>query len=308
MVSSPDALAGFQDRLRKDIHEVLNEPMDLHSQVTVQAYGSLDRESYTIEKFIYESEPGIRIPTLVFRPKMLSGKAPVVLYLHELGKSAEAREAGFLERLTKAGFLACAIDVRGLGETQYRIQSKVDYFEPISGVEANMVYNSFLIGKPMLAMRIKDALRAVDVLSRRSDADPSKIFVLGEGGAGVMAQFVAALDRRVAGVAVVNALLNYRQIIETGNYAIHVNLFLPQILRYFDLPDLAVGITPRPFLLLDSQDASKSPLPVETVRQELRLALQTYQLLGASARLSLQTTPDRNAQLQAIFEWLNGLR
>jgi hypothetical protein len=49
-------------------------------------------------------------------------------------------------------------------------------------------------------------------------------------------------------------------------------------------------------------------LPVETVRQELRLALQTYQLLGASARLSLQTTPDRNAQLQAIFEWLNGLR
>ena len=56
-------------------------------------------------------------------------------------------------------------------------------------------------------------------------------------------------DRRVAGVAVANALLNYRQIIETGNYAIHVNLFLPQILRYFDLPDLAVGITPRPFLL-----------------------------------------------------------
>jgi cephalosporin-C deacetylase-like acetyl esterase len=308
MVSSPDALAGFQDRLRREIHEVFNDPMERRSQVTVQAYGSLDREGYTIEKVVYETEPGIRIPTLVFRSKMLLGRAPAVLYLHELGKSTEARDGGLLERFTKAGFLACAIDVRGLGETQYRIQSKVDYFEPISGVEANMVYNSFLVGKPMLAMRVKDALRAVDLLSQRSDADPSKIFVLGESGGGVMAQFVAALDRRVAGVAVVNTLLNYRQIIETGNYSIHVNLFLPQILRHFDLPDLTVGITPRPFLLLDSQDASKKPLPVETIRQELRLALQTYQLVGAGSRLSLQTTPDRNAQLQVIFEWLNRLR
>jgi cephalosporin-C deacetylase-like acetyl esterase len=308
VISSTDALTGFQDRLRRDVHDVLNDPMELRSQVTVQAYGSLDREAYTIEKLVYETEPGIRIPTLIFKPKMLLGRAPAILYLHEFGKSTEAREGGLLERLTKAGFLVCAIDPRGLGETQYRIQSKVDYFQPISGVETNMVYNSFLVGRPMLAMRIKDALRAVDLLNQRSDTDLSKIYVFGEGAGGVIAQFVAALDRRVSGVAVVNALLNYRQIVETGNYAIHVSLFLPQILRHFDLPELAVGITPRPFLLLDSQDALKKPLQENTIRQELQFALQTYQLLGASSRLSLQTTSDRNAQLQAVFEWLSRLR
>jgi cephalosporin-C deacetylase-like acetyl esterase len=308
VISSTDALTGFQDRLRRDVHDVLNDPMELRSQVTVQAYGSLDREAYAIEKLVYETEPGIRIPTLIFKPKMLLGRAPAILYLHEFGKSTEAREGGLLERLTKAGFLVCAIDPRGLGETQYRIQSKVDYFQSISGVETNMVYNSFLVGRPMLAMRIKDALRAVDLLNQRSDADLSKIYVLGEGAGGVIAQFVAALDRRVSGVAVVNALLNYRQIVETGNYAIHLSLFLPQILRHFDLPELAVGITPRPFLLLDSQDALKRPLQEKTIRQELQLALQTYQLLRASSRLSLQTTSDRNAQLQAVFEWLSRLR
>ena len=203
---------------------------------------------------------------------------------------------------------SCLKDARGLGETQYRVPSKVDYFEPISGVESNLVYNSFLIGRPMLAMRIKDALRAVDVLSRRTDVNPSKIFVLGEGAGGVMAEFVAALDRRVTGIAVAGTLLDYRQIIDTGNYAIHVDLFLPQILRYFDLPELAAEIAPRPFLLLDSQDALKRALSLESVKQEMRMGLRTYQLLGASSQLSMQTTPDRNTRLEVILQWLNRLR
>jgi cephalosporin-C deacetylase-like acetyl esterase len=307
VISSAEALAGLQDRLRRDVHDVLNDPMEPQSQMTIQRYGSLDRDGYTIEKLVYESEPGIRIPTLIFKTKIVSDQAPVILYLHELGKAPEAREGGLLERLTKAGFLVCAIDPRGLGETQYQIQGKADYFQPISGVETNMTYNSFLVGRPMLAMRIKDALRAVDLLSQRPDANPSQIYVLGEDGGGIMAQFVAALDRRVAGVAAVNTLLNYRQIIETGNYAIHVSLFLPQILRHFDLPELAVGIAPRPLLLLDSRDPMRKPLLEKTMRQELQLASQTYRMLGAGARLSLQTTSGRNAQLQAVIEWLSRL-
>jgi hypothetical protein len=160
----------------------------------------------------------------------------------------------------------------------------------------------------MMAMRIKDALRAVDLLSQRPDAKPSQICVLGENGGGIMTQFVAALDRRVAGVVTVNTLLNYRQIIETGNYAIHVNLFLPQILRHFDLPELAIGISPRPLLLLDSRDAMKQPLPEKTIRQELQSASQAYQLMGASSLLSVQITADRSAQLQAVVEWLSHLK
>jgi cephalosporin-C deacetylase-like acetyl esterase len=308
LISSTATLAGFQDQLRREVHDVLNDAMEPQSQMKIQARGSLDRDSYTIEKLTYESEPGIRIPTLIFKMKMLLGQSPAILYLHELGKTSEAREGGLLERLTKAGFLVCAIDPRGIGEGQYQIQGKSDYFQPVSGVETNMTYNSFLVGRPILAMRIKDALRAVDLLSQRSDAKPSQIYVLGENGGGIMAQFVAALDRRVAGAAAVNTLLNYRQIIETGNYAIHVNLFLPQILRHFDLPELAIGISPRPFLLLDSRDAMKQPLPEKTIRQELRLASQAYQMLGAGSRLSVQITSDRGAQLEAVIEWLSRLK
>src|SRR5262249_2174360 len=83
-ISSTNALAEYQDRLRKDLHEILNDSMELPSQVNIQTYGSLDREGYTIERLVFETEPGIRIPTLVFKPKIPGVKAPTVLYLHEL--------------------------------------------------------------------------------------------------------------------------------------------------------------------------------------------------------------------------------
>ena len=304
---SKDDLAKFQNQLRRDIHEVLNDSMEPESHVEVHTYETLDRDGYTIEKLIYETEPRVRIPTLIFKPKNLRSKAPAILYLNELGKGMEAQKGGLLERLTGIGFVVCAIDPRGLGETQCKIESKVDYFHPSLGVEENLVYNSFLIGKPMLAMRIKDSLRALDLLSQRSEVEASKIYVLGAGGGGLMAQFVTALDRRVAGTASVNALLSYRQIIETGNYAVHVNLFLPEVLRYFDLPEVAAGVAPRPFLLLNAQDPMKRPLSAERVQQELQSAGQSYQLLGARERLHIQVAEDKAGRDKIIMEWF-GMR
>src|SRR5262245_10057351 len=127
VISSSAALPRVQDQLRRDIYDALNDAMEPRSQLTVQTRGALEREGYTIEKLTYESEPGIRIPTLIFKTKMLSGQAPAILYLHELGKASEARGGGLLERLTKAGFLVCAVDPRGIGETQYQIEDKADY-------------------------------------------------------------------------------------------------------------------------------------------------------------------------------------
>ena len=185
-IHSKDDLTKFQDRLRRDIHEVLNDSMEPQSRVALETSGALDRQGYTMEKLIYETEPRVRVPTLLFKSKSLRSKAPVVLYLNELGKAVEAQKGGLLERLTEIGFVVCAIDPRGLGETQYKVETKVNYFHPSLGVEENLVYNSFLTGKPMLAMRIKDSLRAVDLLSQRPEVETSKIYVLGVGGGGLM--------------------------------------------------------------------------------------------------------------------------
>jgi len=44
------------------------------------------------------------------------------------------------------------------------------------------------------------------------------------------------------------------------------------------------------------------------VLQELRWAIQTYQLTGASSRHGVCSTPDRNNQATVILEWMGWAR
>jgi dienelactone hydrolase len=55
--------------------------------VAVRPFGTLTRSGYRIEKLIYESEPGIVVPSLLFIPEG-TGRRPAVVYVHGGGKAA----------------------------------------------------------------------------------------------------------------------------------------------------------------------------------------------------------------------------
>src|SRR5207249_1133794 len=88
--------------------------------------GSLDprvrvttaRKGYSIEKLEFLSEPGIYIPTWVFRPEAKRESYPAMLFVNESGKQADGMEFGLYEKLARQGNLIVAVDVRGIGETR----------------------------------------------------------------------------------------------------------------------------------------------------------------------------------------------
>jgi dienelactone hydrolase len=77
--------------------------------------GTVERDGYRIDKLVLETEPGIRLPALLFRPARAGGRR--YLYLHGDGQRAEARPGGPIERLVQAGHVVLAVELRGLGET-----------------------------------------------------------------------------------------------------------------------------------------------------------------------------------------------
>src|SRR6267378_2359406 len=78
-------------------------------------YGTLSRSGYHIEKLIYESEPGIVIPSLLYVPEAGAGKKAALLMITGDGKADSASQA---EQFVKAGVIVLSIDARGCGETR----------------------------------------------------------------------------------------------------------------------------------------------------------------------------------------------
>src|SRR5207237_4658724 len=78
-------------------------------------YGTLAGSGYHIERLIYESEPGIVIPSLLYVPDAGADKKPALLMIVGEGKADSAAEA---DEFVKAGVIVLSIDARGLGEAR----------------------------------------------------------------------------------------------------------------------------------------------------------------------------------------------
>ncbi|MCW5979807.1 MAG: acetylxylan esterase [Bryobacteraceae bacterium] len=232
-------------------------------QVTAWPYGAIDRDGFRIEKWVYESEPGILLPALVYAPSG-EGRKPAVIIADGRGKSNAAAEA---EALVRTGTVVLSVDLRGLGETRPEEATKGSEWIRYFG-DFDSAMTGLLIGRPLLGMRARDFHQAVNLLAARADVDPGRIAAIGRGSAAVPALHAAALDPRIGKLALDDMLVSYRAAVES--YA-HRQLFenaVRGVLKAYDLPDLAAALNPRPVWIVDAADPMGRTLAEESVRSE----------------------------------------
>jgi cephalosporin-C deacetylase-like acetyl esterase len=220
-------------------------------QVTVKPYGEIKRAGYRIEKLIYESEPGIIVPALLFVPESGEARKPAMIYVHGRGKSADAAAGGEIEQFVQAGIVVLAIDARGFGETRFRDDESGDDF-PVYFGQYDSAMTALLSGKTLVGMRMLDVWRGVDVLAARADVDRARIRGFGKEGGTTPLLYTAAMDERISKVALEGMLVSYRAIVDQR---IHRQIFeqvIPGVLRSYDLPDLVSALAPRPVWIVNS--------------------------------------------------------
>jgi cephalosporin-C deacetylase-like acetyl esterase len=157
-------------------------------------------------------------------------------------------EAAFVAALGKSGYGVTVIDPRGVGKLRppgLEVKGH-SHTDPLCGVEENIAYNAFLVGKSLLGMRVADVLKAVAKI--RTDTK-AKIVLCGRKDAALVACFAAAIEPAIEAVAVEEMPLSYWSLFEPEGNAINAASLLPRMLRDFgDIARVLAAVAPRKVL------------------------------------------------------------
>lgn len=160
-------------------------------EITWEFKGSSVAAGVSIERYLLRHSKMLEMP-LLYIHKPATEKRRVLLWFNQKGK-ATAADWPELKSYVDAGYDIVSFDSRGLGETRmpYKAVSPDDpalgsldfdqaYVNPISGVLAEYVYNSVLIGRPYFLQMIEDAEIATRFSSEKLGAKSVRVTAPGD--------------------------------------------------------------------------------------------------------------------------------
>jgi dienelactone hydrolase len=287
-------------------------------------------EGHVIEHLTIASEPGERVPLVIYARSGVSGPQPVVVVLHGTGGNKEGME-GQLATLADRGYLAVAMDARHHGGRA----------TPIPGL--SNPYESAMLrayrtgeGHPYLYDTVWDVMRLIDYLVTRGDVDATRIGVIGLSKGGTEAYLAAAADPRIACVvpligvqsfgwslqhaaawearvwtfrgAVEAAAALGQERVTTAFVKRFYERIAPGLVDQFDGPAMLPLIAPRALLVVNSDSDPRSPMG--GVREAASAAERAYQAAGAAGRFQLLVQKDAAHEVTAeaaetMLQWLD---
>ncbi len=233
-----------QDSALNKVRELIRYEAVNPDSLSVQEMGTIARDGYTITKLQIDHGREVPVTGLLFVPDGVTSDAPGVLYVDGRGKDEDAEEGGVIEKVfVDSGKVVLAIDVRGFGETldnPSRNESKHGNREHRNAVI------SLYIGKTLIGQRVKDIMKAMDVLVERAEIDSSQIMLVGLDRAGPVALHAAALDNRIKETVIRVSPESWIPMVEDPRTLHNMTHEIPGALQFYDMPDLAAAVAPRP--------------------------------------------------------------
>lgn len=306
--TTPDEFVAWRDALRAQVRVLLGIAGRTPPPVRAEKLWAVDRGQYTEEKWALDvgdtdapvyllvpQAPPPYKPVLVFH-----GHNPSVQYV--LGRypdEAEARarravDNNYAQALAEAGYFVCAVEQRGFGE---RISDQLtDMGFPLACRHLSFEY--LMQGRTMLGERCWDGICALNFLARRADLVPGAMGCTGNSGGGTTTLWLAALDERITVAVPSSYLCSFKRSI-LGVWHCECN-YVPGILQYAEMGDLAALIAPRPFRAIAGEQ--DEIFPIAGVREQFETVQRAYDLLGVPERCSLAVHPGGHAYNHALSQ------
>jgi pimeloyl-ACP methyl ester carboxylesterase len=239
--------------------------------------GELKRDGYRIRKLVFETESGVQVPGLLFD----GGRGPLVIYADGGGKSVVAAPGGPAEKLMKAGSRVLALDLRGMGETSpgQPAKGRPNYF----GSDYFEAFVSLHLSRPLLGQRATDLLAVV----AKMGGEPEGIQLIGVGSAGPAALHAAALEPRIKGLTLEDALASWSAVVRTPISHNQLTNVVPGALAVYDLPDLAALVAPRPLTIRKPADPTGKPMARAAADDAYQATRAAYTKAGAEKQLAI---------------------
>jgi cephalosporin-C deacetylase-like acetyl esterase len=222
----------------------------------------------------------------------LPGKAklPVVIYLHQYAystgyargysKTSSNGNAILFQELIKNGFAVLAIDMFGFGT---RIEEASNFYERFP--------NWSKMGK-----MVSDVRACVDAMEELDDIDSNNIFLLGNSIGGSVGLIAAALDHRIAAMAMVASASPWRtanSTYESINTYTQLHGFMPRLGLFasnpqkvpIDFAEIIAAVVPRPLMVVAPDLDRHTDLPA--LKKSFEPVKAVYDLYAAGDQLNL---------------------
>lgn len=194
---------------------------------------------------------------------------PGMLWIDDHGKWSALLHDGFLCQALRIFAEDClpeqprllSLDVSGFGSltpepTAYDLASWND-------IERILTYLSIANSKPIMGLRVRDAICGLNYLKSRSEVDVDKLIVGGRGIGAIVALHVACLRPDVKRVICMDMLSHYAAMTEKFPFSWRQSVIIPNILKYYDLPELISTLENVAIFVINPLDAQKSLISQE---------------------------------------------
>ena len=263
---------------------------DLKARTT----GTSDLGDIRLEKVVYESRPGFLVSANLYLPARIDAELPCVLGL--CGHSENGKAYGpyqfFARGLASKGFAVLIVDPVSQGERrQFYTEEGVPAGEsgPRSTVAHNMIGNRMLLtGDSVGSWFAWDAIRGLDYLLARPEADTSRVGVTGCSGGGTQTTQVTALDPRITMAAPDCFITSWLCNLENELPA-DAEQNPPRALEFgLDEADLLLAYAPRPTMILAEENCYFDLRGARQAHVEMK---KIHSLLGSPDSVEISVGP-----------------
>ncbi|MCZ2146586.1 MAG: alpha/beta hydrolase family protein [Bryobacterales bacterium] len=280
----------WQKKLRARLLELLGDIPASRGPLNPQTLEKTDFPTYTREKFIFESRPGLWVLGYLLLPKNKPAPHPAVICLPGHGRGVDdivgiddkgrprTDKAGyqhdFALQVVEHGLAAVAIEQMAFGCRRDARTRKGGLgrsaCQPVAGA-------ALLLGQTMIHWRVNDVSRTIDWIESRGELDPKRIGVTGISGGGTITVFSAALEPRLRAAFASGYLCTFRDSIFSLSHCI--DNYVPGILNWAEMYDVAGLIAPKPFF---AESGTRDDIfPVAAARESFSRVKRVYEVFGA---------------------------
>jgi len=310
------------DQKRAEVREVVRDMLGDEPPNAPAPRGTYGESPYSVEVLLGRSSSGKGLTSDdvvfgeylnadIYRPsisKLGNRKLPAILWLHPLNNSrgyvaSYRRGEQAFRRMAEAGYAVFAFDQTGHGRRIEETEHFYDHHPDWS-----------ILGK-----MVRDAQHALDVMEEVEFIDTDQVYIVGYAMGALVAQHLAALDDRPAGVVSVCGPPPFRldrNVAETGGIArwAQHTMWLPK-LGYFvgeearvpyDVHELIAAAAPKPYCVVAPTLDREAKL--SHVQHAVGSARQVYEAMGAEDNLTILSPDTYNhfdPEMQDIvLDWL----
>ena len=284
-------------------------PEPERTPLNTRVVGTVERDTYKIEKIIFESRPNFPVTANLYIPTGRRLPAPGVVGScgHSANGKAIETYQSFAQGLARLGYVMLIFDPIGQGE---RLQYVDDNLKPKYGIGVSEHLRAgnqqYLVGEFFGAWRAWDGIRALDYLLTRKEVDPAHVGITGNSGGGTMSTWLIGLDHRwtMGGPACFPTTI--RRNLENE---------LPQdteqcppkaIALGLDHSDFLVAMAPKPLIILAKE---RDYFDVRGALENFSRLKHIYTLLGQPDNVAIQIGPTEHGYSQenreAMYRWFN---